>query len=206
VLDRAEAYGCLAVAVEHLGFADMRSTGRERYGSQKWSRKVVCGIPTTQFRGRLVAMASRRGIAVLSVPAAYSSIWGAQHWQGPISTKNYKVPRHTAAAVVLGRRALGHSARRRPQASPGVTAGGQRTEDAVVAEATVSTAPGESYHVGAKGSPGAVITHRTSRPGTRATPPGDIRPEVATRDWVGRGRRRPFVPAPEVLPAPADRR
>jgi hypothetical protein len=206
LLDRAAAYGCRAVVVEHLGFDDMRSTGRERYGSKKWSRKVVCSIPTAQFRGRLVAMASRRGTAVLSVPAAYSSIWGAEHWQGPLSDKNYQVPRHTAAAVVLGRRALGHSARRRPQASPGVTAGGQRTEDAVVAEATVSTAPGESYHVGAKGSPGVVITHRTSRLGTRATSPGDIRPEVATRDWVGRGRRRPFVPAPEVLPAPADRR
>jgi hypothetical protein len=154
LLDRAAAYGCRAVVVEHLGFDDMRSTGRERYGSKKWSRKVVCSIPTAQFRGRLVAMASRRGTAVLSVPAAYSSIWGAEHWQGPLSDKNYQVPRHTAAAVVLGRRALGHSARRRPQASPGVTAGGQRTEDAVVAEATVSTAPGESYHVGAKGSPG----------------------------------------------------
>ena len=155
LLDLAEAHGCRLVVGEDLGFAEMRATGRERYGSRKWFRKIVCGMPTRQVRDRLVAMASRRGIAVASVPAAYSSIWGAEHWQAPLSTKAQKVSRHTAAAVVLGRRALGHPARRRSQASPGVTAPGQRTEGAGAEENAVSPAGAESYHVGAPVPPEA---------------------------------------------------
>ena len=114
LLDLADAHGCRLV-LENLGFSDMRTTGRERYGSNKRFRRTVCGIPTAQFRDRLVAMASKRSIAVVGVPAAYSSIWGAEHWQAPLSTEQHKVSKHTAAAVVLGRRALGHSARRRRQ-------------------------------------------------------------------------------------------
>lgn len=127
-LDLATSYGCALVVVENLGFDDMRATGRERYGAQRWFRRVVCSIPTAQFRDRLVAMASRRAIAVAGVPAAYSSIWGREHWQAPLSTKKHKISGHTAAAVVLGRRALGQPARRRAQASPGVTASDQRIE------------------------------------------------------------------------------
>ena len=104
------------------------------------------GLPYGQETSRL--WASRRGIAVAGVPAAYSSIWGAEHWQAPLTSKTQKVSRHTAAAVVLGRRALGHSARRRPQASPGVTAPGQRTEAAGAKENPVSPAGAESYQVG----------------------------------------------------------
>ncbi|MHB1510337.1 MAG: hypothetical protein ACYCST_10665 [Acidimicrobiales bacterium] len=128
-LDLAEEHHCWLVVVENLGFDEMRASGRERYGSRKWFRKVVCAIPTAQFRDRLTAMASRRGVAVVGVPAAYSSIWGKEHWQAPLSTRVHKVSGHTAAAVVLGRRALGHSARRRAQASPGVTTPDQRIED-----------------------------------------------------------------------------
>ena len=136
-LDLAEAHGCRLVVVENLGFSDMRARGRERYGSAEWFRKVVCGMPTAQVRDRLVAMAARRSVAVAGIPGAYSSIssiWGAEHWQAPLSTnlstKQHEVSGHTAAAVVLGRRALGHSARRRPRASPGVTAPDQRIEAA----------------------------------------------------------------------------
>ncbi len=136
LLDMAEAHGCRLVVVENLGFSDMRTTGREHDGSNKRFRRTVSGIPTAQFRDRLCAMASRRGIAVVGVPAASSSIWGAEHWQAPLSNKQHKVSRHTAAAVVLGRRALGHSARRRRlrAAVPGVTAPGQRTEAAATGE------------------------------------------------------------------------
>ena len=149
LLDLAGAHGCRLVVVENLGFSDMRTTGRERYGSNKRFRRTVCGIPTAQFRDRLHAMASRRGIAVAGVPAAYSSIWGAEHWHAPLSTKQHKVSRHTAAAVVLGRRALGHSARRRrPRtASPGVTAPGQRTEAAATGQPVRRAAGAASYHV-----------------------------------------------------------
>ena len=142
-LDLAQAHGCALVAVENLGFDQMRASGRERYGSRKWFRSVVCSIPTRQFRDRLVAMAARRGIAVAGVPAAYSSIWGRAWWQAPLSTKQHKVSGHTAAAVVLGRRALGHPARRKAPASPGVTAGDQRIE----AAGPPGPVPAESYHV-----------------------------------------------------------
>jgi len=181
-LDLAERYHCQLAVVENLGFEDMRATGRERYGSQKWFRKVVCGIPTAQFRDRLAPMASRRGIAVAGVPAAYSSIWGREHWQAPLSSKQHKVSGHTAAAVVLGRRALGHPARRRAQASPGVTTPDQRIE-----------APGqpggvESYHVrsaSGKGPECEGISPPPRRKGTgrgQATRPVLVhaRPEAAT--------------------------
>ncbi len=145
-LDPADRYGCRLIVVENLGFHEMRATGRESYGSAKWFRKVVCGMPTAQFRDRLVAMASRRGIAVVGVPAAYSSIWGKEHWQKPLSTKSHEVSGHTAAAVVLGRRALGHRARRRAQASPGVTTPERRTSGSGI-EAAGKPAGVGSYHV-----------------------------------------------------------
>ena len=156
LLDMAGAHCCKLVAAENLGFSEMRTTGRERHGSTKRFRRTVSGIPTAQFRDRLVAMASRRGIAVVGVPAAYSSIWGAEHWQAPLSNK-HKVSRHTAAAVVLGRRALGHSARRRRlhAAVPGVTAPGQRTEAAATGEPVRSAAGAASYHADGNREPSA---------------------------------------------------
>ncbi len=154
-LKLAETHGCKLCVVENLDVSEMRALGRERYGSARRFRKVVCGIPTAQVRDRLVAMAARRWIAVVGVPAAYSSLWGAEHWQVPLSRKHHKVSGHTAAAVVLGRRALGNSARRRPQASPGVTAGDQRIEEAGRKEPACSAGSAESYHVGHAGQPGA---------------------------------------------------
>ncbi len=163
-LDLAEEYGCKLLVAENLGFSEMRATGREDFGSRKWFRKVVCGIPTAQVRNRLVAMASRRGLAVAGVPAAYSSIWGKAYWQGPLSSKQHKVSGHTAAAVVLGRRALGHPARRRSRATPDVTAPDQRIEAAEVSENASSTAGAVSYHVGTSESPGNRHDHATSKP------------------------------------------
>ncbi|MHB8458305.1 MAG: hypothetical protein ACYDBS_11565, partial [Acidimicrobiales bacterium] len=173
-LDLAEEHHCWLVVVENLGFDEMRPSGRERYGSRKWFRKVVCAIPTAQFRDRLAAMASRRGVAVVGVPAAYSSIWGKEHWQAPLSTKAHKVFGHTAAAVVLGRRALGHPPRRRAQASPGVTTPDQRIE-----------APGqpggvESYrvqHANGKGPGCEGASRPPRRKGIRH--PRGVRPEAA---------------------------
>ena len=56
---------------------------------------------------------------------AYTSRWGAEHWLGPLRERVSPVPAsgHHAAAVVIGRRALGYRAPRRA----GVTGGGQRT-------------------------------------------------------------------------------
>ena len=164
-LDLAVQHRCRLVVVENLGFDEMRATGRETYGSAKWFRKILCGIPTAQVRDRLVPMAARRGLAVAGVPAAYSSIWGKEYWwQEPFRSTQHKVSGHTAAAVVLGRRALGHSARRRSQASPDVTAPDQRIEAADVSEDASSTAGAVSYQVSKPGSPSNRHHHASSKP------------------------------------------
>jgi hypothetical protein len=70
-------------------------------------------------------MAGNAGLVVIAVDPAYTSRWGAEHWLGPLRERISPVPAsgHHAAAVVIGRRALGHRARRRA----GVAGGGQRT-------------------------------------------------------------------------------
>ncbi|RPE42756.1 hypothetical protein EDD90_5917 [Streptomyces sp. Ag109_O5-1] len=57
--------------------------------------------------------AAELGIPVIAVDPAYTSRWGAQHWQKPLTGKNRRTTRHDAAAVAIGRRALGHPIRRR---------------------------------------------------------------------------------------------
>jgi hypothetical protein len=73
-------------------------------------------------------MAANRGIAVVAMDAGWSSKWGAAYWQRPLQAKypRTQITRHHAACVVLGRRALGLRARRRP----GVPAPHQRMEAA----------------------------------------------------------------------------
>ena len=117
-----------AITVEDLDF-DGEAT-RESFGHRRAFRHLISGFPTTIFRARLAAMAARAGVTVVAVDPAYSSKWGAQHWQGPTSpppsttrssttrssttrTHSRKTSRHEAAAVVLARRGLGHGARRR---------------------------------------------------------------------------------------------
>jgi hypothetical protein len=90
----------------------------------------VAGIPTAVFRNRLSAQTAAAGIGLLAVNPAYTSAWGNQHWRMPY--KN--VTRHQAAATVIGRRAQGHTARRRD----GVTR--TRPEDRV-GRATNQTVP-----------------------------------------------------------------
>jgi IS605 OrfB family transposase len=128
----ARQRGCRAVVIEDLDFADAREQGRERAGRRpsrghrgRRYRVLVSGIPTARFRDRLVQMAANAGLAVIAVDPAYTSRWGAEHWLGPLRERVSPVPAtgHHAAAVVIGRRALGHRARRRA----GVTGGGQRT-------------------------------------------------------------------------------
>jgi hypothetical protein len=129
LLDHAQQSGCAAVAVENLNFVDTRAVGRETLGRGrrgKRLRRAVAGIPTRRFRNRLTAMAARRGIAVIGVDAAYTSKWGAQHWQTPLRQQTSDpttITGHHAAAVAIGRRGLGLAIRRRP-AGP---RNGQRT-------------------------------------------------------------------------------
>lgn len=116
-------YGCVGIAIENFGFTEARQTGRETMGRGqrgKSFRRTVAGIPTARFRERLRGMAYHRDLVVVAVDPAYTSRWGAQHWQRPLQQQAHQstVTRHHAASVAIGRRALGYGARRRP----GVTA------------------------------------------------------------------------------------
>lgn len=117
LLDIAQAQDCPSISIENLGFAEARATGRETMGRGrrgKRFRRSVAGIPTARFRDRLVGMAHNRGVAVIAVDPAYTSMWGAQHWRAPLEhqTKtSTAVTRHLAAAVVIGRRSHGKSGR-----------------------------------------------------------------------------------------------
>jgi hypothetical protein len=126
----ARLHGCQAVVIEDLDFADAREQGRERAGSRpsrgrcgRGFRRLVSGIPTGKLRDRLVQMAANAGLAVIAVDPAYTSRWGREHWLAPLQHQaSPTATGHHAAAVVIGRRALGHRARRRA----GVTGGGRR--------------------------------------------------------------------------------
>jgi IS605 OrfB family transposase len=114
----AKDHGCQVIAVENLNFADARAEGRENLGRGrrgKRLRRTVAGIPTGRFRDRLTQMCANQGLLVVAVDPAYTSTWGRQHWLGPLQHhKPTIVTVHHAAAVVIGRRSLGHRARRRP--------------------------------------------------------------------------------------------
>ncbi len=120
LLDIARRYGCASVTIEDLGFVEARHTGRETMGRGRRGRRfrrTVAAIPTARFRTRLAAMAHHRHLAVIAVDPAYTSKWGAQHWQAPLDQQTSPattVTRHQAAAVVIGRRGHGHRGRRRP--------------------------------------------------------------------------------------------
>jgi IS605 OrfB family transposase len=106
----------LAIAIEDLDF--QAETTREKHGRRKRFRHLISGMPVARLRARLVSMAAELGIPVIAVDPACTSRWGAQHWQKPLTTKTHKTTRHDAAAVAIGRRALGHPIRRRTAPPP----------------------------------------------------------------------------------------
>ncbi|MEV7026954.1 IS200/IS605 family accessory protein TnpB-related protein [Kitasatospora sp. NPDC093558] len=116
LLHWAKDWGVQAIAIEDLDFADSRT--REKHGRKKRFRQLISGIPTGKLRARLLSMCSEAGIGVIVVDPAYTSMWGAEHWQRPLSTDRRPVSRHQAAGVAIGRRALGHRIRRRTAPPP----------------------------------------------------------------------------------------
>ena len=150
--------------IEDLDFAAARAEGRERHGNRpsrgrrgRGFRRAVSGIPTARFRDRLVQMAANAGLHVIVVDPAYTSRWGAEHWLAPLREHHKEATGHHAAALVTGRRGLGHRARTR--------ASGNRTapEDAArPAQARTRTRPAAST------APRKPATPRDSR-----QPPGD---------------------------------
>ncbi|MBM7818070.1 IS605 OrfB family transposase [Cellulosimicrobium cellulans] len=113
----AKKHQCASISIENLGFADALATGRETMGRGRHGkrfRRTVAGIPTARFRTRLAAMAAAAGLSVIAVDPAYTSRWGRQHWLPALRSSDPTTDGHRAAAVVIGRRSLGHRARRKP--------------------------------------------------------------------------------------------
>ncbi|WP_405529384.1 transposase [Streptomyces canus] len=108
--------GASAIAIEDLDFSD--GTSREKHGRNKRFRRLLSRFPTAKLKARLVSMAAEQDIAIVAVDPAYTSRWGAQHWQQPLTTKTRKISRHDAAGIAIGRRALGHPIRRRTTPPP----------------------------------------------------------------------------------------
>ncbi|MFM9626381.1 MULTISPECIES: IS200/IS605 family accessory protein TnpB-related protein [Streptomyces] len=111
LLHHTQRCGAAAIAIEDLDFID--GTSREKHGRNKRFRRLLSRFPTAKLRARLVSMAAEQNVAVVAVDPAYTSRWGAQHWQKPLTTKTRKTSRHDAASIAVGRRALGHPIRRR---------------------------------------------------------------------------------------------
>lgn len=113
----ATEHSCASISIENLGFDEARNTGRETMGRGrrgKRFRRKVAGIPTARFRNRLAGMADTAGLSVIAVDPAYTSRWGRQHWLPALQASDPTIDGHRAAAVVIGRRSLGHRARRKP--------------------------------------------------------------------------------------------
>jgi hypothetical protein len=119
LLRLAKAHGCRSLTVENLDFTDIRHTGRETLGRGARGRRlrqIIAGIPTRRFRDLLAGMAANAGLWVIAVDPAWTSVWGGRYWQQPLNNSTRRpvaVSRHHAAALVIGRRGLGHRARRR---------------------------------------------------------------------------------------------
>jgi IS605 OrfB family transposase len=116
----ARDHGARAVVIENLDFAEARAEGREKTGNRpsrgrrgKAFRRLVAGIPTAQFRDRLVQMTANTGLFVVIVDPAYTSRWAAEHWLAPLRQHHPGLTGHHAAALVIGRRGQGHRARLR---------------------------------------------------------------------------------------------
>jgi hypothetical protein len=132
-LDSGRQARVKAIAIEDLDFVDAcqptarnlrfrgdPGMGRETMGrgqrGKRW-RRSVAGLPTARFRDRLLQICRNAGIWVVAVDPAYTSKWGEANWRAPLDKQtkaSITVSRHQAAAVVIGRRSLGHRARRRP--------------------------------------------------------------------------------------------
>ncbi|MGW9033250.1 IS200/IS605 family accessory protein TnpB-related protein, partial [Streptomyces sp. NPDC055722] len=136
LLHWAKRHG-VSIAIEDLDFSADKT--REKHGRQKRFRQVISGMPVSKLRARLVSMAAELGITIIAVDPAYTSRWGAQHWQKPLThttSKTRKVTRHDAASIAIGRRALGHRIRRRTAPPSAHQSDGQQHRTAQAARGT----------------------------------------------------------------------
>jgi hypothetical protein len=183
----AKQHGARAVVIEDLDFAEARSEGRERHGNRpsrgrrgRGFRRAIAGIPTARFRDRLVQMAANAVLHVIVIDPAYTSRWGAEHWLAPLREHYPKATGHHAAALVIGRRGLGHRARRRATGNRHAPAEAARPAQA----RPRTTAPVHGPE------PRKPATPRDSRPPPGTRPAGLTGSRRATRQpTTVRGRR-----------------
>ncbi|MBC2905703.1 transposase [Streptomyces sp. PSKA01] len=116
LLHWAKQCGVAAIGIENLDFAAEKT--REKHGRRKRFRQLISGMPTGKLRARLVSMAAEQDLAIVAVDPAFTSKWGAQHWQKPLTSTRRTMTRHDAASIAIGRRALGHPIRRRTAPPP----------------------------------------------------------------------------------------
>jgi IS605 OrfB family transposase len=157
----------LAIAVEDLDFQADKT--REKHGRRKRFRTLISGMPISRLRTRLVAMAAELGITIVAVDPVYTSKWGAQHWQRPLTTTRRPVTGHQAAAVAIGRRALGHPIRRRTTPPPhdqSDRAGHRTIQAPPVAQGVRNPAPTVPDHGHDPRRPDAERTQGTRTPNT----------------------------------------
>ncbi|MEU6713564.1 IS200/IS605 family accessory protein TnpB-related protein [Nonomuraea sp. NPDC046802] len=112
----AQRSGVAAIAIEDLDFATEKT--REKHGRRKRFRQLISGIPTGKLKARLASIATEMGVSIVAVDPAYTSRWGAQHWQQPLAAPRRTLTRHDAASIAIARRALGHPIRRRTAPPP----------------------------------------------------------------------------------------
>ncbi len=180
----AETSGATAVVVEDLDFAEARHEGRERAGRRpargrrgRAFRRLVAGIPTSRFRDRLAQMAANRGLAVIAVDPAYTSMWGAEHWLDALHDISPDASGHHAAALVIGRRGLAQRARRRERCDSTRPEDRQeRATDSAVRPTPVP--PGlceqRNRRPGAREARGQPHPWRKTRPADRPPPGGQV--------------------------------
>ncbi|WP_308296166.1 transposase [Streptomyces sp. ISL-96] len=116
LLHFAQRRGAAVIGIEDLDFTDGKS--REKHGRNKRFRRLISRFPTAKLKARLVSMAAEQGMTIVAADPAYTSKWGAQHWQKPLRTPRRKPSRHDAASIAVGRRAQGYLIRRRTAPPP----------------------------------------------------------------------------------------
>ena len=185
----ATAMNCRSISIENLNFRDARSVGREKMGRGKRGKKfrrTVASMPTAEFRDRLAAMAHHKGIAIIAVDPAYTTKWGREHWLAHLNrSRRTPCSGHHAAAVVIGRRALGLTAKRRDTARDGTTGTRQRTGRLPQGCRSRSTASKQSPQAQSAtprmhGNPSSAHTSAHGR-GARHAPPTSGAAETPTR-------------------------
>ncbi|MFJ8254973.1 IS200/IS605 family accessory protein TnpB-related protein [Streptomyces sp. NPDC094466] len=178
LLHWAKQTGVTGIGIEDLDFSAEKT--REKHGRRKRFRQLVSGIPTSRLKARLVSMAAEQGMAIIAVDPAYTSKWGGQHWQKPLTTPRRKMSRHDAAGIAIGRRALGHPIRRRTAPPPH-----DRSDH--VGHRTAQAAPGAQEREGTR-PPATDHAHRDVPPnGTRKRQPSapkTVRDAPRAHQWT----------------------